>query len=163
MFDIDDTPTTGIDGNRTDDLWRNHAPVMMRFATVLVGSTDAHDIAVEAFLRSAPAVISGRVDNPRAYLMRAVANRAHDLRRGRERQWMRDLAAVQPASSAAHEPNVDVRRAVAELSLTQRAVLYFVSWADLRERDVAAALGISLGSVHRHLVRARAHLRKALS
>ena len=163
MFDINDTPTTGIAGNRTEDLWRTHAPAMMRFATVLVGSTDAHDIAVEAFLRSAPAVISGRADNPRAYLMRAVANRAHDLRRGRERQWVRDLAAVQPASSPAHEPNVDVRRAVAELSLAQRAVIYFVYWEDLRERDVAAVLGISLGSVHRHLVRARAHLRKALS
>lgn len=163
MFDIDDTPTTGIPGNHTEELWRSYAPAMMRFATVLVGPSDAHDITVEAFLRSAPAVISGRADNPRAYLMRAVTNRAHDLRRHRERQWTRDLAAVQPAATSPYDPNVDVRRAVASLSLAQRAVIYFVYWEDLRERDVAAVLGVSLGSVHRHLVRARAHLRKALS
>ena len=162
MFDIDDTPSTDAGGDRTEALWRDHAAAMMRFATVLVGPAEAHDISVEAFLRSAPALIEQRAVNPRAYLMRAVANRAHDLRRGNERRWVRDLAAVRPASSPAHEPNVDVRRAVAALSLAQRSVVYFVYWEDLREHDVAAVLGISVGSVRRHLVRARAHLRKAL-
>lgn len=161
MFAINDVPVPTV--GSADDLWRTHAPALMQFATVLVGSSDAHDITVEAFLRSAPAVIAGRADNPRAYLMRAVANRAHDLRRGRERQWVRDLSAVQPASSPAHETQADVRRAVARLSLSQRAVVYFVYWEDLREQDVAEVLGISVGSVRRHLVRARAHLRKALS
>ena len=52
---------------------------------------------------------------------------------------------------------------MANLSLAQRAVIYFVYWEDLTERDVASVLGISLGSAHRHLVRARANLRKALS
>lgn len=162
MFDVHDTPAAESDSDRSDQLWREHAPGLMRFATVLVGPSDAHDITVEAFLRSAPAVIEGRADNPRAYLMRAVANRAHDLRRSRERRWVRDLAAVPPASSPVHEPNVDVRRAVAALSLAQRAVIYFVYWEDLRERDIAAVLGIAPGSVHRHHVRARARLRKAL-
>lgn len=161
MFAINDVPAPTTE--TADDLWRTHSPALMQFATVLVGSTDAHDVAVEAFLRSAPSVVNGHVDNPRAYLMRAVANRAHDLRRGRERQWVRDLAAVQPASSPAHESQVDVRQAVARLSLSQRAVIYFVYWEDLREQDVAEVLGISVGSVRRHLVRARAHLRKALS
>lgn len=163
MLDIEDPPAAEVNPGHVDGLWRAHAPELMRFATVLVGPSDAHDITVDAFLRSAPAVLSGRADNPRAYLMRAVANRAHDLRRGRERQWVRDLAAVQPVSSAPHEPHLDVRRAVARLSLAQRAVIYFVYWEDLRERDVAEVLGISPGSVRRHLVRARAHLRKALS
>ena len=161
MFDIDSLPTT--DDPRTDDLWRAHAPVMMQFASVLVGPADAHDIAVEAFLRGAPAVVSGRAENPRAYLMRAVVTQAHNLRRGRERQWVRDLVAVPPLSSPAHESHADVRRAVANLSLAQRAVVYFVYWEDLREQDVADVLGISPGSVRRHLVRARQHLRKALS
>jgi RNA polymerase sigma factor (sigma-70 family) len=66
-------------------------------------------------------------------------------------------------SSPAHESDVDVQRAVANLSLAQRAVVYFVYWEDLREQDIAEVLGISPGSVRRHLVRARAHLRKALS
>ena len=119
--------------------------------------------AVDAFLRAAPFVIGGRADNPRAYLLRTVSNRAHDLRRSRERRWARELAAMPPASTAAHESNVDILRAVSRLTLTQRAVVYFVYWEDLRERDVAEVLGISAGSVHRHLVRARTALRKALS
>jgi RNA polymerase sigma-70 factor (ECF subfamily) len=59
----------------------------MRFATVLVGPVDAHDITVEAFLRAAPALDGDTVAMPRAYLMRAVANRANDLHRARERRW----------------------------------------------------------------------------
>jgi len=161
MFDIDGLTTPG--DHRTDDLWRAHAPVMMQFASVLVGPPDAHDVAVEAFLRAAPVVASGRAENPRAYLLRAVVNQAHNLRRGRERQWVRDLVAVPQGPSPAHESYADVRRAVAKLSLSQRAVVYFVYWEDLREQDVADVLGISVGSVRRHLVRARQHLRKALS
>ena len=161
MLDIDGAATTG--GQQSGDLWRAHAPVLLQFASVLVGPTDAHDVVIEAFLRSTPALTSGRAENPRAYLMRSVANQAHNLRRGRERRWARDLVAVPLESSPPHESLVDVRRAVANLSLAQRAVVYFVYWEDLREQDIADVLGISPGSVRRHLVRARAHLRKALS
>jgi len=168
MLDIEDPPTAQVasspgNSDHVDALWRSQAPQMMRFATVLVGPSDAHDVTVEAFLRSAASVVDGRVDNPRSYLMRAVANRAHDLRRGRERQWVRDLAAVQPSALTESDPNLEVRQAVANLSLAQRSVIYFIYWEDLREHDVAEVLGISPGSVRRHLVRARAHLRKALS
>jgi len=55
-----------------------------------------------------------------------------------------------------------VRRAVAELSLSQRSVVYFAYWEDRTEREIADTLGLSLGTVHRHLTRARTHLRKAL-
>lgn len=48
MMDIERYPSTGA-----DQLWRDHAVDLMRFATVLVGPGDAHDIAVEAFLRAA--------------------------------------------------------------------------------------------------------------
>ncbi len=134
----------------------------MRFATVLVGPSDAHDIAVEAFLRAGTLAAGETVANPRAYLMRAVANRANDLRRSRERRWRRDLAAVGPFSTAGPDTFVDVRRAVGALSLAQRTVVYFVYWEDLSERDIATLLQVAPGTVRRHLVRARIHLRKAL-
>ncbi len=134
----------------------------MRFATVLVGPVDAHDITVEAFLRAAPALDGDTVTNPRAYLMRTVANHANDLRRSRERRWRRDLAAVGPTSTAGPDTFLDVRRAVSSLSLSQRTVIYFVYWEDLSERDIAALLQVAPGTVRRHLVRARLHPRKAL-
>lgn len=67
----------------TDELWREHAADLVRFATVLVGPSDAQDLVVDAFLRSAPFVADDSVLNKRAYLYRAVASRAHDLRRSR--------------------------------------------------------------------------------
>jgi RNA polymerase sigma factor (sigma-70 family) len=146
---------------RTDELWRLHGGALTRLATVLVGPADAHDIAVEAFLRAAPVVDEDTV-NASAYLLRAVVNRSHDLRRSRERRWRRDLAAVGSAAASAPDTFVDVRRAVSTLSLGQRSVVYFVYWEDRTEAETAALLGVSRGTVRRHLVRARAHLRKAL-
>lgn len=157
-MDIERSPATGA-----DQLWRVHAADLMRFATVLVGPADAHDITVEAFLRASPVVGGGAVTNPRAYLMRAVANHADDLRRSRERRWRRDLAAVGPASTRGPDTFLDVRRAVSSLSLAQRTVVYFVYWEDLSERDIATLLQVAPGTVRRHLVRARTHLRKALT
>ena len=156
-MDIEQYPSTGA-----DQLWRAHATDLLRFATVLVGPVDAHDITVEAFLRAAPVVDGETVTNPRAYLMRAVANHANDLRRSRERRWRRDLAAIGPAATLGPDTFLDVRRAVSSLSLAQRTVIYFVYWEDLSERDIATLLQVAPGTVRRHLVRARTHLRKAL-
>lgn len=157
MLEINPSPSTS-----TERLWREHADELLRYATVLVGPGDAHDIVVDAFLRSIPKLVGTAVENHRAYLFRAVTSHAHDLRRSRERRWVRDLAAIGPATAAAHDSFVDVRRAVAALSLSQRSVVYFAYWQDLTERDIADTLGLSVGTVHRHLDRARTHLRKAL-
>lgn len=157
MSGIDDAPTTA-----TERLWRQHADELLRFATVLVGPSDASDIVVDAFLRCGPDIATPGIDNQRAYLFRAVSNRALDLRRARQRRWKRDLAAILPATSASPDPLVDVRRAVAALSVAQRAVVYLVYWEDNTERSAADILQISPGTVRRHLTRARNHLRKAL-
>ncbi|CAB4785038.1 MAG: hypothetical protein F2735_00065 [Actinobacteria bacterium] len=157
MMFIDRTPSTD-----PDQLWRSHAADLIRFATVLVGPADAHDVAVEAFLRASAVLAGGAVADPRAYLMRAVVNHANDLRRSRERRWRRDLAAVGPSSTAGPDSFLDVRHAVSSLSLAQRTVVYFVYWEDLSESGVAALLQVAPGTVRRHLVRARTHLRKAL-
>lgn len=157
MSGIDDAPTTA-----TEVLWRQYADELLRFATVLVGPFDASDIVVDAFLRCAAASAATEVENQRAYLFRAVNNRALDLRRARQRRWARDLAAILPATSTTPDPLVDVRRAVAALSVAQRAVVYLVYWEDQTERSAAETLQISPGTVRRHLTRARTHLRKAL-
>ena len=156
---------SGIDNSaRTsaDELWRGHAAELLRFATVLVGPHDAGDIVVEAVLRSERSIAAGNVRSPRAYLFRAVANHASDLRRGRMRRWARDLAAIGPAHSDGPDTFVDVRRAVAKLSVVQRAVVFLAYWEDMTERDIADLLQLSPGTVHRHLDLARTHLRKVL-
>ena len=146
-----------------EDLWRQHADELLRFATVLVGPTDAYDVVADVMLRAAPHVSSPAVVNKRAYLFRAVANRVTDQRRSQLRRWRRDLAAVGPASTAQPDDFADVRRAVATLSPMQRAVVYFTYWEDLPERAIAEMLQLSPGTVHHALDRARAILRKALA
>jgi DNA-directed RNA polymerase specialized sigma24 family protein len=145
------------------ELWRCHAAELVRYASVLVGPTDAHDVVVEAFLRATSSAQFPTVVNPRAWLYRATTNEAHNHRRQARRRWARDLAAVGALTTLPPDPLIDVRRAMAELSVRQRAVIFLIYWADMTETATAELLGISPGTVRRHLVRARVHLRKALS
>lgn len=143
-------------------LWEDHRQQLVRFAGALVGPDDAHDIASEVFFDVAGSLLDGHVDHPTSFLYRAVSNRAHKLRRGKERRWQRNLHAVPHRNVDAPDTYVDVRHAVASLSMSQRAVVFLVYWEDRTERDVADILQIAPGTVRRHLVRARIHLRKAL-
>lgn len=150
----------------TDELWRLHARELTRYATLLVGVDDADDLVASVFARMSSGPTE--VDNVRAYLFRSVTNAAVDLRRSgtrRQRRELRDAVAaiVGDDGSRSGGSDVDVRRAVARLSDRQRAVVYFAYWEDLGEKQIAELLGVSVGSVRRHLARARAHLRKALS
>lgn len=59
--------------------------------------------------------------------------------------------------------DIDVLRAVDKLSMQQRASVFLTYWEDLKPGDVAGRLGISEGSVKRHLARARARLKELLN
>lgn len=143
-------------------LWRQHAEELVRFGSLLVGPTDAHDIVSAAFLRVSRLLASRHIDQPRAYLFRAVANEAHDLRRINRNRWERDRRAAAAIKTTSVDSQFDVRQAVADLSVRQRSVIYLAYWEDMTERQIAEFLQLSHGSVQRHLSRARAHLRKAL-
>jgi RNA polymerase sigma factor (sigma-70 family) len=64
-----------------------------------------------------------------------------------------------PAPAAAHR---DLARALATLARGDREVLLLIAWADLSYAEVAAALGIPVGTVRSRLHRARARIRAAL-
>jgi RNA polymerase sigma factor (sigma-70 family) len=161
-------PTTQSDAGRCDDgpdvdaFWRAHGVAALRYATVLVGPDHAHDITVDAFLRVTRSDDWASIRNPRAYLIRAITNQAHDHRRQQARRWRRDLAALAPTTTPGPESNVDIHRQIAQLSVQQRAVVFLAYWEDMTEPAIAALLGLSTGTVHRNLSRARARLRKAL-
>ncbi|MDH4115969.1 MAG: sigma-70 family RNA polymerase sigma factor [Acidimicrobiia bacterium] len=102
------------------------------------------------------------VDNRRAYLYRAVANEASDLRRTSARRRAREAASFVRDEYEIGDPRPEVRRAIEDLSVRQRAVVYLTYWDDLSEESVALHLGIARGSVRRHLARARERLREVL-
>ena len=152
-------PRIGVD---LESIWRDHADAVLRYATVLVGPDDAHDITTDVFVRISQSPGWGQIENPRAYLVRAVTNRANDVRRQQDRRARRELTTFDFGTAPIVEPAVDLRRQIAALSLQQRAVVFFTYWEDMTIPAIADLLGLSSGTVHRNLTRARAQLRKAL-
>ena len=144
-------------------LWRSHSPELTNFATGLVGPADAPDVVTDAFLRARSKIGTGTVANPRAYLYRCVANRAHDHRRSEHRRMRREIAAYVPAADPAIADYTDLRRALANLTVAQRAVVVLTYWNDLPERAVADLLGLSPGTVHKLLDKARTTLRQSMA
>jgi len=145
------------------DAWRTYAPAAMRFATALVGPTDAHDVVTTAFLRVTRQPHWTSLEHLDRYLLRAVRNEAHNLYRDRQRRWQRDLRAVIPAWNTDPTPDLDLLRAVAALSVQQRAVVFLAYWHDMTEAEIGETLDVARSSVHRTLARARVALRKALT
>ena len=150
------------DSTDVDAAWREHGATLLRYATVLVGPHDAHDVTVNAFLRVTRSPQWSSIRNTRAFLIRAVTNQAHDHHRQQERRWKRDLAAVAAADAPDPESYVDIHRQIAKLTVQQRAVVFLTYWEDMTEPAIAELLCLSAGTVHRNLSRARSNLRKAL-
>jgi RNA polymerase sigma factor (sigma-70 family) len=147
---------------RVMEAYRRYRDDLVRFATVLVGPSDAQDVVSSAMLRLLDRPDSS-VKQPRPYLYQTVANQARNHKRGEARRRSRELR-VAPTDRvpALPEPYPEVREAIERLSVRQRAVVYLAYWEDLTEEAIAEHLGIGAGSVRTHLARARRHLRKAL-
>lgn len=144
-------------------IYERLAPELTRFATGLVGRDDAADVTASAFLRALASPTWPTVSNHRAYLYRTVLNEARTWARRRSQRPRREGAAAGHRSSL-ELPGFDpaVADAVARLGVRQRAVIVLTYWADLSPAVIAERLGISEGSVRRHLARARARLREVL-
>ena len=142
-----------------EDVYRKYADDLVRFAMGLVGPTDAPDVVSEATIRALSSAGWGSVVNQRAYLYRAVLHQASNTHRDRQRRWDRELRAAGSIVTELPEYRPEVLAAVRRLSLRQRAVIVLAYWEQLTVSEIAARLGISEGSVRRHLARARSKLR----
>ena len=152
---------TGVMDN--EELYRLHATELTRYATGLVGPFDAADVVTDACLKAFESRNWGQVHNPRAYLYRTVFSVATDHHRRTLARRLREVKAATPESVPAREVDVDVLEAVNQLSLQQRAAVYLTYWEDLTPEKVAERMGVSVGSVKRHLARARKRLGELLS
>jgi RNA polymerase sigma-70 factor (sigma-E family) len=126
---------------------------------VLLGcpSGDAEDIVQSALLkcyRSWRRV--SRAGSPDAYVHRVLVTTLIDAR---ARRWNGELPVdvlPEPSSAddAAWASGIAVRRALAAMSPEHREVLVLRFYADLSERDTAAALGVAPGTVKSRTARA---------
>ncbi len=144
---------------RSSVVYLKYRDALTRFATVLVGPADANDVISTVVTR---VIASGRslgdLDNPQAYLTRAVANESKTLLRTRARTTELIDAAVADAPT----PQPEVLRAVMALPPQQRAATYLVYWVGMNSREAAVVLRCRPATVRRYLLLAKRRLRGVL-
>jgi RNA polymerase sigma-70 factor, ECF subfamily len=126
---------------------------------VAAGDRDeAEEVVQEAFVRLLPrwSKIS-RYDDPEAWV-RQVAFRLLANRRRRRRLAHRLQLGAREGLPANSEESLDVSRALAALPFNQRQVVVLHHLLDLPVDQVAAELGVPVGTVKSRLARARAAL-----
>ena len=152
-------------GASDDEIYRKYADDLVTFATGLVGPADAADVVSDAVARVLASARWSEARDRRAYLYGSVLNEARMHHRSTMRRRAREARAAQHETrvdaDARPEVRPEVLEAVAQLSVRQRAVVVLTYWQDLHERDTAALLGVSVGTVRRHLARAHEKLRGA--
>lgn len=163
------TPAGSRADQAFDELYRAHRDDLFRLAVLICGDrARSEDAVADVFARVLPRWRSSTVlDRPRQYLRRALVNeltggfrhRAVE-RRVAARQWGDDRG-EQPLDTHVSDHD-EMRRALGELPLTQRAVLVLRYYADLSEADTADVLGVSPGTVKSRAWRAMARLRVLL-
>jgi RNA polymerase sigma-70 factor (ECF subfamily) len=146
-----------------EQVYREYAVELTRYATGLVGPFDAADVVTDACLKAFAAKTWPEVINRRAYLYKAVLTVATDHHRSTLSRRLREIKTASPESVPPHEVDLDVLRAVERLSVQQRAAVVLTYWGDLPVEEVATRMGVSTGAVKRHLARARKHLEEWLS
>ena len=159
--------------DRPDDLvhqlYRAHALTLVRLAVLLLGDRpSAEDVVQDAFM-GLHRTLSGLRDRDKAlaYLRTAVVNGSRSVLRARNRSTRRQVPHEPPVWSAesaaiASEDRREVLAAVARLPRRSREVLALRYYLDLTEGEIAAALGVSRGTVSSTASRALAALAREL-
>ncbi|GII31329.1 DNA-directed RNA polymerase sigma-70 factor [Planotetraspora mira] len=161
---------------RFDEVFDVYFVEIHRYAAKRLGPDAAADVAAQTFLEAFRQ--RGRYDPERANVrtwLYGIATKVVGRHQRAEMRALRAGARLGPGRSDTeeHTERVDSRvsaeglrgelaGAIAALPRGQRDVLLLVALADLSHDEVAAALGISYGTVGSRLNRARTTLRKAL-
>lgn len=151
------------DHHDLEDAYRRHGDRLIRHATAIVGPVRAGDAVADAMVKVLRRGGLHDVLDVEAYLVRAVHNAALDLISSASRREQRELRAHLLQVASPDQPaDLDLLRALADLSPRQRAVMWLAYWEDLGVDAIAELLDISAGSVRQHLARARAAMRDAV-
>jgi RNA polymerase sigma-70 factor (sigma-E family) len=160
----------GLPADDVDELYRAQAVGMIRLALLLTGDrATAEDVVQDAFLglyRRWP----GLADPGSAvsYLRTSVVNGCRSVHRSRRIAWLRRPPHDPPVWSAEAaaidgEDRREVLAAVAGLPSRQREILALRFYLDMSDREIAATLKISRGTVSSTVSRALATLASQLS
>jgi len=147
-------------------LFRERYPEMVRLADLL-GADDPEDIAQEAFAQLIRKQRSLRdPDAAVAYVRASVCNLVRNRHRHLRVARLRAPAGHDEQSSEhavmLRQDHAEVVTALAALPARRREAIVLRYWLDLSEREIAAVMGVSRGTVKSHVSRGLDALGKAL-
>ncbi|MEV4561356.1 SigE family RNA polymerase sigma factor [Kitasatospora sp. NPDC049285] len=150
------------------DFFERHYAELARLAHMLTGERDAaDDLAADALTALWQSWGRARgAAHPLAYARGVVANMARERIRSAVRERRRIALFWSRGPEKVEGPNVaavlDVRAALARLPFRKRACVVLRHAFDLSEKETAAALGISVGTVKSQTSKAMSELEKML-
>lgn len=133
---------------------------LMRYATALVGVSDAGDLvssAVTNVLERHGTLIS--LDDPKPYLMKSVLNEARMRHRSRSR---RNRAVASLGGGHVEPQHDEVLDLVMDLPARQRAAVFLSYYEQYTPTEIAEMMGCRPGTVRRYLHLARKKLKEVL-
>jgi RNA polymerase sigma-70 factor (ECF subfamily) len=159
---------------------RFRRPLMSFFLRRVREAQDAEDLTQEVFLRLMRRDETVPVDNPEIYVFRIAANLLRDRarraasRRASEHTSLEDLveATMEARTIEAalledrgpervllsQEALMEVVRALDELGPVTRDIFLLVRLEKMKHRDIAAAYGMAVSTVEKHVARGSVHL-----
>ncbi len=153
-----------------------HAPHIHRYLSRRLGAQVAEDLMGETFLIAfgARARYDPAFPSARPWLYGIATNLVGQRRREEAREYRLRATLGPPAEQVSHADRVAERvtaqamsarlaAALAGLARGDRDVLLLIAWEGLAYEEVAAALGIPVGTVRSRLNRARRKVRAALA
>jgi RNA polymerase sigma-70 factor (ECF subfamily) len=156
-------------------LFDRHAPHIHRYVVRRLGADLAEDLVAETFLVAFRKRRRYHLDQPdaRPWLYGIATNLVRQHRRDEARRYATHTVSSLDPPPVGHADRVatavsaqamggQLATALAELAVGDRDVLLLFAWEQLSYQDIAAALGIPLGTVRSRLSRARRKVRAAL-
>ena len=148
--DLDAAFAAHIDG-ALEEAYRRYAPALQAAARQVLGSADdardcVHDALVRVWVK--PDAYRTARGSLRAFLIVCVRNEAISRRRSVIRLVATEQrAAVAPPLAIDVAERIAVRSALAMLPREQRDVIELAYWGDYTQAEMAARLGIPLGTI----------------
>ena len=139
------------------EIWIKYRDELIRYATALVGPSESEDVLSTVVARILRRRRLSELDDPRAYLYRAVLNESRSVGRKRGRP-----SPVGPERHVPTDVRPEVLEAVLALPARQRAAAYLYYWRDLPVAEVAQLMHCRPGTVKRYLHMARKNLKETL-
>ena len=162
------------------ELFESFRPTVHAVATRLVGPAEAGDVVMEAYLKAWQGLPGfRRASSLKTWLFRIVYNCALDVLRARARRKEEPLPCQREEEGGRHEENAGtaeapdalversdmvevVKRAMRELSAEHRTTLELRYVEGLSYAEIAAATGVSIGTVMSRLFNGKRRLQAAV-